>query len=830
MNLNVATLGGTCLKEIMMKDQAQIVIVGGGIFGTSIAFHLARAGCTDIVLLEKGELTSGTTFHSVGLVSQFRTSPALMKVMNYTINLYNELAKKDGGDSLGWHTVGSLRLASSEDRLKALLREVSRAKAIGLSADILTPREVMEMSPQLSDERLYGAVYVPDDGHIDPSGITYEFARQARKMGVEINTNVLVKDIVLSSAREVTKVVTDHGDIKTNCVVNAAGQWAPRIGEMVGVHIPIVSMMNQYLTFKPIAGKELPTNTPVIRDPDNLFYCREDVGAFLIGGFETDPKPWSIEGVPWNFTQELLPGEWELFEGIMEGAMQRIPILNEAEVIELINGPDAFTPDGYYALGPVPGLRGFYVAAGGSDNGIAGGGGVGKLMAEWILEGETSIDTHEMDVRRFGPHLADKSFLVEQCREVIRYYYHLRYPHDENEWGRPLRTSPFYERLKSLGAVFGLKNGWERVNYYDPGKPWRQAGADQKSWGWKRPPFFDRVGREVKAAREQAALFDMTSFGKIRLRGSGALDLLQKLAANNLDKPVGAVTYTQFLNSKGGIESDVTVTRLQDDEFRIISGTSFVSNDIGWIKRHMPADGSVEVEDETDNLGCLGLWGPESRRLLTSVSASDLTDAAFPYMTAREIDVNGVPVWAQRISYVGELGWELYINPGDCLQVWDTLMEAGKKFGIRPAGYKALDALRIEKGYLYWSADITPEDNPLEAGLGVFVRLSKKEFNGKAALLKIKEQDLKTRLMALTMDADGNLYGGESVYANGKVIDRIRTGGHGYTIGKDIGLVYLPLKLAKAGTVLEVEVIGEFIKAYVAEIPLVDPGGGKIRA
>jgi sarcosine dehydrogenase len=465
-----------------MKDQARVVIIGGGIFGTSIAYHLARAGCTDVVLLEKGELTSGTTFHSVGLVSQFRTSPALMKVMNYTINLYSELARGEGGDSLGWHTVGSLRLASSKDRLKALQREVSRANAIGLTADIISPEDVLKRCPQLAPDSLYGAVYVPDDGHIDPSGITFEFARQARKMGVEINTRVLVTGINLSWAGEVTEVITDHGSIKTECVVNAAGQWAPRIGEMVGVHIPIVAMMNQYLTTRPIEGHELPTNTPVIRDPDRLFYCREDVGAYLIGGFETNPKAWSTEGVPWNFTQELLPGEWELFEGIMEGAMQRIPILNEAEAIELVNGPDAFTPDGYYAMGPVPGLKGFYVAAGGSDNGIAGGGGVGMLMAEWILEGETSIDTHEMNVRRFGPHLTDKTFRVEQCREVIRYYYHLRYPDDENEWGRPLRTSPLYDRLKELGAVFGLKNGWERVNYFDTGKTWRQAGADQKHW------------------------------------------------------------------------------------------------------------------------------------------------------------------------------------------------------------------------------------------------------------------------------------------------------------------------------------------------------------
>jgi len=813
-----------------MQDQAQVVIIGGGIFGTSIAYHLARAGCTDVVLVEKGELTSGTTFHSVGLVSQFRTSPALMKVMNYTINLYNELAKGEGGDSLGWHTVGSLRLASSKDRLKALQREVSRANAIGLTADIISPQEVLSIFPQLTDESLYGAVYVPDDGHIDPSGITYEFARQARNMGVEINTNILVTGIKLSPAGEVTEVITDQGSIKTECVVNAAGQWAPRIGEMVGVHIPIVSMMNQYLTTKPIEGHELPTHTPVIRDPDRLFYCREDVGAYLVGGFETTPKPWSIDGVPWDFTQELLPGEWELFEGIMEGAMQRIPILNEAEAIELVNGPDAFTPDGFYAMGPVPGVKGFYVAAGGSDNGIAGGGGVGRLMAEWVLEGETSIDTHEMNVRRFGPHLTDQAFRVEQCREVIRYYYHLRYPHDENEWGRPLRTSPLYERLKELGAVFGLKNGWERVNYFDPGQTWRQAGADQKNWGWQRPPYFAQVGREVKAARERVALFDMTSFGKIRLRGYGALALLQKLAANALDKPVGSVTYTQFLNPKGGIESDVTVTRLEDDEFRIISGTSFVSNDIGWIQLHMPGDGSVKIEDETESLSCLGLWGPESRQILGAVCGSDLSNAAFPYMTARSLEIKNVTVWAQRVSYVGELGWELYIQPGDALSVWDALMEAGRPSGIQPAGYKALDALRIEKGYLYWSGDITPEDNPLQAGLGMFVRMGKPDFIGKEALESIQKQGCASRLVALTMDAGGNLYGGESVYADGKVIDRIRTGNYGYTIGQDIGLVYLPLELADAGEEFEVQVMGERVKAKVADIPLVDPKGEKIRA
>jgi glycine cleavage system aminomethyltransferase T/glycine/D-amino acid oxidase-like deaminating enzyme len=807
-----------------MKDQARVVVIGGGIFGTSVAYHLAKAGCSDVVLVDKGELTSGTTFHSVGLVSQFRTSPALMRVMNYTIRLFNELSRQEGGESLGWRTVGSLRLASSRDRLKALQREVSRAKAIGLNVEMLSAEEARRRCPFLSNESLYGAVYVPDDGHIDPSGITYALARHAKTLGAEVCTNVRVTGIELSSGREVRTVITDRGAIKTECVVNAAGEWAPRIAEMVGVHLPMVPLMHQYLTTKPIPGQVLPPDTPVVRDPDNLFYCREDAGAFLVGGFETNPKPWSTEGVPWSFTQELLSAEWELFEPVMEGAIRRIPLLAQAEAVELINGPDAFTPDGHYALGPVPGLRGYFVAAGGSINGIAGAGGVGKLLAEWILEGETSIDTHEMNVRRLGSHFRNKPYLVAQCREVYKYYYHLRYPDDESEWGRPLRTSPFYQKLQNCGAVFGHKNGWERANYFDPGKPWRRAGAEQKSWGWNLPPYAQAVGEEVRAAREKAALFDMTSFGKTHIRGPGALALLQHLAANDLDRDIGRVVYTQFLNSRGGIESDVTVTRLSKNEFRIISGTSFAANDFGWIRMHMPANGSVEAEDITEKLGCLGLWGPEARRVLQPLTRSDLSDEAFPYMTGRNIDIEGIIVWAQRVSYAGELGWELYVSPDFGPRVWDVLMEAGRPHRIRTAGYKALDSLRLEKGYLYWSADITPGDNPLEAGLKTFVRLDKGDFIGREALRKRNADGLRRKLCALTLEARRNLFGGESVYANGLLVDRIRSAGHGCCIGKDIGLIYLPLELAKPGTAVEVEVLGERLPAEVAELPLVKPG------
>lgn len=816
-----------------MRDQAQVVIIGGGIFGTSVAYHLAKAGCSDIVLVDKGELTSGTTFHSVGLVSQFRTSPSLMKIMNYTIKLFNEL-KKETEENLGWNTVGSLRLASSKERFNSLRREVSRARAIGIEAYVITPAEAQKAAPFIEDKGLHGAVWVPDDGHIDPNSITYELARKAKKLGAQINTNVRVTDIEVESNGQVTKVITDKGDIKTQCVVNAAGEWAPRIGAMVGVNIPMVPLMHQYLTCKPIPGHELSSNTPVVRDPDKLFYCREDVGSFLIGAFETNPKAWSAEGVPWAFTQELLNAEWDLFEPVMEMAMERIPILEQAEIIELINGPDAFTADGHYALGPVPGLKGFLVAAGGSINGIAGAGGVGKLISEWILKGEPSIDTHEMNIRRFGPHLKNLDHLTEHCREVYRYYYHLHFPNDENEWGRPLRTTPFYSRLKDLGAVFGEKNGWERVNYFNPGKPWRQAGADQKNWGWGKPDFFDHVKKEAQAVRQNVAILDMTSFGKIDITGKDAFDMLQKLAVSNLDKPLRSLTYTQFLNETAGIESDVTVCRMGEDHFRIISGTSFVSNDLGWIKMHIPNDAEenkeLTIKDVTDEVACLNLCGPNARKVLEKITRDDVSNQAFAYMTAKNLDINNIDVWAQRINYTGELGWELYMPNDDALIVWDAIMDAGKAFDITPIGYKALDSLRIEKGFLYWSGDISPRDNPLEAGLGFCVDFNKKIFTGKKALLKIKKAGLKTKLCGIVLDAAHCLFGGESVYKEDKLIDRIRSASHGYNIDKDIALVYLPVAMSEPGTELKVEVMGNMIKAIVVSLPLVDPEGLDIRS
>lgn len=815
-----------------MNDHARVVVIGGGITGCSIAYHLAQMGWTDIILVEKGELTSGTTFHSVGLVSQFRTSPAQMLLMNYSIGLYNTF-KAEVGEALGWQQVGSLRLASSSDQLKALQRNVSRARALGLNVEIISPSEAQTIFPPMITEGLHGAVHIPDDGYLDPNGITTELARRARQLGVKVRTGVRVTGIELSPRGEVTQVDTDHGPIKTEVVVNAAGQWAPRIGQMVGANIPMTPLMHQYLITKPIPGHELPLQTPVVRDPDNLVYIREEVRGFLVGGFELTPKAWSIGGVPWEFTQQLLPPEWDLFDELMAGAVRRVPVLEKAEIIKLVNGPEAITPDGHYCLGPIPGLRGFYVAAGMSLNGIAGAGGVGKIMAEWIIEGEPSIDVHEMNVRRFGPHYADPHYRAERAREVYKYYYFLHYPEDESEWGRPLRLSALNPRLQELGAVFGEKNGWERANYFEPGQPGRRAGAEQRAWGWGPPPYFEQVGAECQAVRERVGLLDMTSFGKIEACGPGALALLQRLADNNIDKPVGSLTYTQFLNERGGIESDLTVARFGTEQFRVITGTAFAANDLGWIKMHLPDDGSIEVRDVTGEWACLSLWGPRARDVLQAVTASDVSNQAFPYMTAQTIDLNGLDVWAQRISYAGELGWELYIAPEQAVQVWDTLMAAGQEFGIQPVGYKALESLRLEKGYRYWSADITPAENPYEAGLGFCVRLTdqKGDFIGREALLKIKQAGLTRRLCTLTLGGTpGLIYGGEAVVANGQVVGRIRSGGYGYTVGKNIGLAYLPLALAGVGTEVEIEVFGRRVRAAVASDTLHDPQHGRLRA
>ena len=810
----------------------------------------------DVVLLDKGELTSGSTWHAAGLLTHFHTSPTLMRMRKYSIDFYRHLQETGGAQH--WHEVGSLRVASSPDQFKFLQRQVSQAKAIGLTVEIISAVEALRLFPYMSEANLYGAIYLPTDGHVDPSGVTMEIARRAREKGVGLHTGVRVTGIKVSPRGAVTGVVTEQGTIKTECVVNAGGMWGRQVGALAGVNLPMTPLVHQHLTTKPIPDYELPHNTPCLRDPEYLFYMREEVGGFLIGGFEKEPVAWSVEGVAWDFTQKLLPPDWELFGPIMEGAIRRIPLLEKAELVHLVNGPEAITPDSRPLLGPVPGLRGFWAACGLSHTGFGAGAAIGNILADWIVDGEPPYDVTELNVRRFGPIYADKAFAAERAKESYKYYYYLRYPHDENESARPRRLSALDARLLELGGVFGEKNGWERVNYFESGGAGRRMGAEQGRWGWGPPAFFAHVAEEHRATRERVAVWDMSSFGKISVQGPGALALLQRLADNDVDKPAGSLIYTQFLNERGGIESDVTLCRMNQNLFTVVTGSNFVASDLGWIQMHLPDDGSVEVKEITDDWAVLGLWGPRARAVLQATTRDDVSNAALPYLKGCTVMMGANEVWTQRVTYVGELGYELYVHRDYAGEVWDTLLNAGQPFGIRPAGYKCLDSLRLEKGYRYWSVDITPLENPYEAGLGFCVKLNKRDsstgspcnFIGREALLKIKEEGIKRKLCVITLtpplshperseakskDAtEGRgvgavIYGGEAVYADGKLIDRLRSGGYGYTVQKSIGYVYLPLELAQVGTPLEIEVFGERVRAEVAPDVLYDPQGERLR-
>jgi glycine cleavage system T protein len=816
-----------------VRAEARVVIVGGGIAGCSVAYHLAQKGWRDVVLVDKGELTSGTTWHAAGMVTHFHTSPTLMRMRQYSIGLYRHVQAEPGATQ-HWHQVGSLRVASSREQLRFLQRQVGMAKAIGLDVDTISASEALRIFPLMSGENLHGAMYLPGDGWLDPSGATMELAARARRLGVEIRTGVRVTGITRDGRGAVTAVETDHGTIRTECVVNAGGMWAGQIAAMVGLSLPITPLIHQHLTTRPIPGHELARTSPCLRDPENLVYMREEVGGFLIGGFERSPVAWSVGGVPWDFTQTLLPSDWELFNEILEGAIRRVPILSKAELAHLVNGPEGITPDSRPLLGPVPGVPGFWVAAGLSHTGFGAGGAIGHVVADWLVDGEPPYDVTELNVRRFGPVYEDRPYAAERARESYKYYYLLRYPHDENEWARGRRLSPLDARLTRAGAVFGEKNGWERPNYFVPGAPGRRAGTDQRQWGWARPASFEHVGAEHRAVRERVGLFDFTSFGKLDVRGPGALALLQHLADNDVDRPVGSVVYTQFLNPRGGIESDLTVTRWGEMHFRVTTGSNFVASDLGWIRMHMPADGSVEVRDVTEDFACIGLWGPAARHVLQAVTTSDVSNVGFPYMTARRIDVAGVQVAAQRVTYVGELGWELYVGNAQAVGVWDALLSAGREVGITPAGYKAVDSLRLEKGYRYWSSDLTPAENPYEAGLGFCVRLQKGDFIGREALLRVKAAGIQRKLCTITLAAplpsDSDLYGGEAVYADGRLVGRLRSAGWGYTVARHIGLLYLPAAVATPGTSLEVEAFGVRYAAEVAADVLYDPAGTRLRA
>ncbi len=809
-----------------VPSRSKIVIIGGGVGGTSVAYHLTQLGESDVILLDRSELTSGSTFHSAGLVGQLRADPTLTKMNMHSVDLYRQLEKSETPPS--WVECGSIKLASTPERLEEIRRQIGWAKTFGLDLHEISPKEAQERFPLMELDGVVGACIMESDGQVDPSQLAQALASGARRGGAKIFPHTRVLAIRTKNQR-IVGVDTDKGFIECEVVVNCGGIYSAEIGRLVDVRIPIIPMSHQYLitdNFLPAGAPKLPS----LRDPDLLIYFRQEVDGLVMGGYERESRPWvtsreKFDDVPANFNGMLLPEEWERFEEIAINSQVRVPKMAEIGIKKFINGPEAFTPDNEFCLGETE-VGGFYVAAGFCAHGIAGAGGIGKVMAEWIVGNEPPMDLWHMDIRRFGSSYESPAFTMDRVQENYEQYYDIHYPLEERQTGRPAKTSPVYEWHKEHGAVFGEKASWERVNYYET----HVGDEGNRPYGWAGKNWSAAVQVEHQITRTSAGIFDESSFAKLKITGARAGEFLNLVCSNNVVRGINRTVYTQALNTKGGIESDYTVTQISKDEFLIITGTAFGNHDGGWLRkqrREMAFD-DVEITDSTSELAVFGIWGPKAREILQLITTYDLGNENFPFMHSREIEVAGVNLRATRITYVGELGWELYLPIKEGLRVWNALIAAGKPLGAEPCGYRAIESLRLEKGYLAWGSEINTETTPLEAGLGFAVSQKKSAFIGKEALLA--DPHPKRALVVITFDdLKQTPLGNEPIRANGEIIGRIKSGGQGYTIQKGIGYAYLPKEFTTPQSTLEVEFFGEWKIGVVQSSPLFDPEGLRIK-
>ncbi|EPX86521.1 Glycine cleavage system T protein (aminomethyltransferase) [Rubellimicrobium thermophilum DSM 16684] len=772
--------------SIVLPGHARIVIIGGGIIGCSTAYHLARDHRADVVLLEQDRLTSGSTWHAAGLVGQLRSSASITQVLRYSVDLYRRLAAETGLET-GWKMTGCLRLATTQDRWIEYRRLATTARSFGMDMELIGPDEVRRMWPLMDVSDLIGASWLPTDGQASPSDIAQSLAKGARMHGARLFEGVRVTGFRMEG-RRIAAVQTDAGEIACETVVNCAGLWARQIGAMAGVSVPLQAVRHQYIVTEPIEG--LPPDAPTLRDPDRRTYFKEEVGGLVMGGYEPDPIPWDT-GLPGNdapsdWAFRLFDDDFDHFEQHMVQAIARVPALERVGVKRMINGPESFTPDGNFILGAAPECDNMFVGAGFNAFGIAAGGGAGWALAEWVATGEAPLDLWPVDIRRFSALHRDRAWVRERTLEAYARHYAIAWPHDEYLSGRPRLVSPLYARLKAAGAVFGSKLGWERPNWFAP--PGTEP-RDLPSMG--RPNWFDAVGEEHRHVRAVAGLFDQSSFAKFELSGPGAEAALSRLCANDVARPPGRLVYTQMLNSRGGIECDLTVARLAPDRFYIVTGTGFRTHDFAWIADHLPRDGSVRLEDVTEGWGVLSLMGPRARDILAAVTPADMSGAAHPFGHVREITIAGHPVRALRVTYVGELGWELHAAIDSLGDIHDALMETG--LGLRPAGYRAIESLRLEKGYRAWGSDISPNDTPFEAGLGWAVKLrTTQDFIGRAALERQAGRVPSRRLVGfMAEDPDVVLLGRETILREGEPVGYLTSGGFGYSIGRPLGLGYV---------------------------------------
>jgi dimethylglycine dehydrogenase len=807
-----------------VNRRTRVLVIGGGIAGCSVAYHLTRLGWGDVTLVEQDELTSGSTWHAAGLCTQLTPSLNLMKLLMYSLDLYQRL-EAETGQPVSLHRSGSIRLATTRDWVDEFRHRQAMAQVLGLDVRVIGVPEIRELFPLLRPEGIIAAAYLPTDGHVDPSSVTFALAAGARQGGATVLRHTRVTGIDRPSGAD-WLVRTTAGDIEAEIVVNAAGQWARQIGELVGVRLPIVSLQHQYVVTDRLAelsgaGAEL----PVLRDPEHSYYVRQEGEGLIVGPFERGPLTWALDGVPADFGRRLLPPDISQIEDVLEAATTRIPVLRDIGIRSIVNGPDGYTPDGRCLMGEVPGLRNFHVLAGFSIFGIVFAGGAGRYAAEWIADGQPSDDMWELDVRRFGPYAEPKPYVAARASEVYEREYAVHYPHEELTAGRPLKVSPLYARLAGRGAVYGARFGWERPLWFAPG----DAARDEQ-YTFRRPDWLPAVAAECAGVRERVGVLDQTSFAKYELSGPGARDVLDRLCANSLPTAEGRIALTQMCTERGGIECDVTVTMLAPDRFYVVSAAAAETHDLAWIERHLPADGSVTVDNLSAERGVLTIAGPRSRELLQRISGDEFGNERFPFFSSRTVRIGSASVMAMRLSYVGELGWELHHDLADQSALYERIVSAGGALGLVDFGYRALDAMRLEKGYGLWGADLTADWTPLEAGLGRFVKPGKGDFIGREALLAQLARGIERKLSCLTVDdAPAIPHVGEPVYHGDQVVSYVASGGFGPTVGTSIAFAYLPVRLAEPGTSLAVGLLGERVGATVVRTPLYDPENKKVR-
>lgn len=782
-----------------IPSQARVVIVGGGIAGCSTAYHLARLGITDVLLLEQGRLTSGTTWHAAGLVGQMRPNRNMTRMSKYGIELYATL-EQETGLATGWKQCGSVNVARTPERMKVLRRQLALAHSFGVECHEISPTEAGEKWPPMRTDDLAGAIWLPGDGKANPADLCMSLAKGARQRGVRIVEGVEVTGVLTergAGGPRVFGVRTRAGEVRAEFVVNCAGQWARQFGRLAGVDVPLYPAEHFYIVTGRIDGVH--PMLPVMRDPDGFIYYKEEVGGLLMGGFEPRAKPWTVDPIPADFQFQLLDEDWDQFEPLMTNALHRTPCLETAEIKMLLNGPESFTPDGNFILGEAPQLRHYFVCAGFNSAGIANSGGAGRLIAEWIAGGEPSVDLWDVDIRRFGPAAGNRRALAARTAETLGLHYAMRWPRQELVTARPLRTSPLYDLLAARGAEFGSKNGWERANYFRP--PLASGGfAPAPVPGLDRPGWLPWVIDEQRATREAVAVYDQTSFSKLLLQGSDALALLQRLCANDMDVPVDRMVYTPMLNARGGIESDLTVMRLDSDRFLIVTGSAQSVRDADWIRRHMAAGQHVSLTDVSPMYTVLSVMGPRSRELLSRLSPDDLSPQALAFSWTREIDLGLARVRAARMSYVGGPGFELYVPVEMARHVYLELQQAGRDLGLRDAGYYALDALRIEQGRRAWGAELSPDETPWDAGLAFSVKLDKTGgFIGRDALAALRDQPPRKKLVALALeDAADWAWGGEPILLDGEPAGEVCSAGWSPAAGCCVGLGYVRGRAAAA--------------------------------